>query len=136
MLEHIGKVFPTENEYGGPKTSANGGGSSKKSMVSFSDWIPKKSCKEAKYSALCKKHGGMKNTHNTGDCHKYERDGTPKKAFEGKSLQCNLCNRNAPHEHNTSYAQLFAKIVMLEKSNKKLNHASRKHKCCENIQVL
>jgi len=97
-------------------------------MVSFSDRIPKKSRKEAKHCALCKKHGGTQNAHNMGDCCKYEKDGTPKKAFAGKITQLNPCNRNAPHEHNTSYAQLSAKIENLEKSNKKLKRANKKRK--------
>jgi hypothetical protein len=48
-----------------------------------------------------------------GECRKYEKDGTPKKAFAGKSTQRNLSNRNAPREHNISYAQLSVKIVKL-----------------------
>ena len=127
-LECIEKAFPTEKECEGPKASATGGGSSKKRMVAFSDRIPKKSRKEAKHCALCKKHGGMQNTHNTGDCCKYEKDGTPKKAFTGKSAQRNPRNRNAPREHNTSYVQLSAKIAKLEKSNKKLKCTNKKRK--------
>jgi len=96
-------------------------------MVSFTDKIPKKSCKEAKHCALCKKHGGAQNTHYTGDCHKYEKDGTPKRAFAGKSAQQqrNPCNQNVQHESNTSYAKLTAKIAKLEKSNKKLNGTNK-----------
>ena len=67
VLEHIEKAFPTKKECEGPKASATGGGSSEKRMVSFNDRIPKKSCKETKHCALCKKHGGAQNTHNTGD---------------------------------------------------------------------
>jgi hypothetical protein len=103
VLERIKKAFPTEKEREGPKASMTGGGSSKKWMVSFSDQIPKKSRKEAKHCALCKKHGGAQNAHNMGDCRKYEKNGTPKKAFAGKSSQCNPRKRNVPHEHNTSY---------------------------------
>jgi hypothetical protein len=95
-------------------------------MVSFSDQIPKKSRKDVKHCALCKKHGGAHNTHNTGDCHKYEKDGTLQKSFTGKSAQRNPCNRNALHEHNTSYVQLSAKIAKLEKSNKKLKCTNKK----------
>jgi hypothetical protein len=129
VLEHIKKAFLTEKECEGHKASATGVGSSKKQMVSFSDQIPKKSCKEAKHCALCKKHGGMQNTHNMGDCRKYEKDGTPKKAFTGKSAQCNPCNRNASHEHNTSRMQLSMKIAKLDKSNKKLKCMNKKGKC-------
>ena len=65
-LEHIEKAFPTKKEYKVSKASMTGGGSSTKRMVSFSDRIPKKSCKDAKHCALCKKHGDTHNTHYTG----------------------------------------------------------------------
>ncbi len=79
-LECIKKAYPTEKEWEGPKANTTGGGSSKKRMVTFSDWIPKKSRQGTKHCALCKKHGGTHNTHNTGDCKKFNSDGTPKKA--------------------------------------------------------
>jgi hypothetical protein len=87
VLERIEKACPTKKECEWPKASVTGGGSSKKQMVSFSDQIPKKSRKEAKHCALCKKHGGKQNIHNTGDCRKYEKDGTLKRAFAGKNAQ-------------------------------------------------
>jgi hypothetical protein len=37
--------------------------------------IPKK-VRSEKSCALCQKHGGMHTTHNTGECRKYEKDGT------------------------------------------------------------
>ena len=101
--------------------SMSGVGSSKKRMVTFSDQIPKKSCNEAKHCALCKKYGVMKNTYNMGDCHKYEKDGTPKKAFAGKNMQHNP----RTHKQNTNYPQLSAKIVKLETSNQNLKHANK-----------
>ena len=124
-LKRIEKAFPTKKEHKGPKATATRGGSSKKRMVAFSDQILKKSHKEAKHCTLCKKHGSMQNTHNTGDCHKYEKDGTPKKAFAWKSVQRNLRNRNMLHKYNISYMQLSAKIAKLEKSSKKLKHANK-----------
>jgi len=105
-----------------------GGGFYKKKMVAFSNRVPKKCHMDAKHCILCKQHGGGHNTHNTMEYHKYEKDGTPKKAFAGKGAQCNLCSRNAPREHNTSYVQLSTKIAKLEKSNKKLKCANKKRK--------
>ncbi len=84
VLERIEKSYPTERDWEGPKSNAAGGGTSKNRMVSFSDWIPKKSRKEAKHCTLCKKHRGVQNTHNTGDCKKYNSDRTPKKASQGR----------------------------------------------------
>ncbi len=37
--------------------------------------VPKKVCFE-KHCDLCKKRGGAHTTHNTGECHKYKKDGT------------------------------------------------------------
>ena len=95
-LERIEKAFPTEKDHERPKAGAPGGGSSKKRMVSFSDQIPKKSCKVAKQCALCKKHGGTQNTHITGDYKKYNLDETLKKGFAGKNAQRNSCNGSQP----------------------------------------
>ena len=127
-LERIEKAYPTKKEREGPKANATGGGSSKKRVVSFSDRIPKKSSKEAKQCALCKKHGGAQNTHNTGDCKKYNLDSTLKKAFAGKSKQRNPCNGSTPREQKTNYTQLSAKITKLKKANKNLKQANKKCK--------
>jgi hypothetical protein len=129
-LERIEKAFPTEKDNReGPKSGLTGGSSSKKQkMVSFDDPIPKKSRKDAKHCTLCRKHGGAQNTHNTGDCRKYNPNGTPKKGFAGKSAQRNPRNGSAPRDQKTNYAQLSAKIAKLEKSNKKLKRANKKRK--------
>ncbi len=42
--------------------------------------VPKKVC-FAKNCNLCKKHGGAHTTHNTGECRKYEKDGTEEASF-------------------------------------------------------
>jgi len=127
-LERIKKAFRTEKECEGTQTSVKGGGSSKKKMVIFSDRIPKKRRMDVKHCVLCKQHGGTHNTHNTMECHKYEKDGTPKKAFVRKGAQRNLRSHNALCGHNNTYAQLSAKIAKLEKSNKLLKHTNKKRK--------
>jgi hypothetical protein len=43
----------------------------------------------------------------------------------GKSTQCNPCTTNALHKHNTTYVQLSAKVMKLEKSNKKLKYTNK-----------
>jgi hypothetical protein len=97
-------------------------------MVTFRGRVPKKHLVDAKHFVLCKQHGGTHNTHNTTECCKYEKDGTPKMSFTRKSMQRNPCSRSAPCEQNTSYVQLSMKIAKLEKSNKKLKHANKKCK--------
>ena len=64
--------------------------------------------------------------HNTGDCKKYNLDGTLKKGFAGKNTQGNLHNGSTLRKQNTSYAQLSGKITKLEKSSRKLKRASKK----------
>jgi hypothetical protein len=57
----------------------------KRKGSSSSDYrIPKK-VRVEKGCALCQKHGGAHTTHNTGECRKYEKDGTLKKSFSGKA---------------------------------------------------
>ncbi len=127
-LESIEKAYLTEKEREGPKVNTTGGGSSKKRMVTFSDQIPKKSRQGTKHCALCKKHGGTHNTHNTGDCKKFNSDGTLKKGFAGKNAQHPSHNECASRKQNASYVQLSMKIAKLEKSNKKLKRARKNHK--------
>ena len=88
-LECIKKAFLTDKEFRGTHTSAKGGGSSKKKMVTFNQ-IPKKCCLDAKHCVLCKQHGGMHNTQNLMECCKYEKDRTPKKSSTGKGVQHTL----------------------------------------------
>ena len=127
-LERIEKAFPTEKDHEKPKAGATGGGSSKKKMFFFDNQIPKKTHKDAKHCALCRKHGGAQNTHNIGDCKKYNSDGTPKKGFAGKSAQHSPQNGSSQHGKKTNYAQLSTKIEKLEKSNEKLKRANKKRK--------
>jgi hypothetical protein len=94
-------------------------------MFSFSDRIPKKSRKDAKHCAQCKKHGGTQNTHSTGDCKKYNLDSTLKKGFAGNNVQRKLRNGSAQCDQKINYVQLSAKIAKLEKSNKKLKPANK-----------
>ena len=108
-LEHIEKAYPTKKECEGSKASATGEGSSKKLMVTFSGRIPKKPHKDVKHYALCKKHCGMQDTHNMGDCKKYNLDGTPKKGFAGKNAQCNMHHELASCEPNGSHSAVVHK---------------------------
>ena len=58
--------------------------------------------------------------HNTMECCKYEKDGTTKKSFAGKSMQCALCSKNMTltnnsiHDHNSVYVKLSVKIAKLK----------------------
>ena len=121
-------AYLTESEQEGQKANMTGGGSSKKRMVTFSDQIRKKSSQGAKHCALCKKHGGMHNAHNTSDCKKYNLDGTPKKGFAGKNTQHIPRNEHVSRHQNDSYVKISTKIAKLEKANE-LKHAKKKRMC-------
>ena len=58
----------------------------KRKMESIDSRIPKKPKKvtwSKKHCVLCKKHGGPHKSHNTRDCRRYNKDGTPIKKNGG-----------------------------------------------------
>jgi hypothetical protein len=75
--------------------------------------VPKKVCSK-KHCILCKKHGGAHTTHNTKDCHKYEKDGSEKANIHANPMK-------------QSFTQLSKKLDKLEKAIKKLSAKSKKH---------
>ncbi len=82
--------------------------------------VPKKVCFE-KHCKLCKKHGGAHTTHNTCDCHRFEKDGKEKSSFcttKKGGYKSNPINQN--------FAQLTNKIKKLEKALKKSGKKGQK----------
>ncbi len=67
-------------------------------------------------------------THNTGECHKYEKDGTLKKSFNGKAAVGSKCHGNGKKDHANSFAQLMERFLKLEKAVKKTQKSLRKKK--------
>eukprot|EP00804_Cyclotella_cryptica_P007806 CCRYP_001402-RA/>CCRYP_001402-RA protein AED:0.46 eAED:0.46 QI:0/-1/0/1/-1/1/1/0/120 len=62
------------------------GADQKRKMESMDSRIPKKPKKVGwteKHYVLCKKHGGLHKSHNTHDCRRYNKDGTPIKKHGG-----------------------------------------------------
>ncbi len=82
--------------------------------------VPKKDCFK-KHCSLCKKHGGTYTTHNTRDCHRYEKD---------RKEKCNFCSAKKSGKKanpiNQNFAQLSKKLDMLKKVLKKLSKKVRK----------
>ena len=78
--------------------------------------------KEAMHFTLCKKHGDMQKNHNTGDCKKYDLDGSPKKGFAGNNAQA-------------SYVQMSAKIAKLLK-NLTRNSSTQKRSASASMSVI
>jgi hypothetical protein len=85
--------------------------------------VPKK-VRYEKHCNLCKKHGGVHTTHNTGECHKYKKDGmaTSRNCTAKKS-------RKKKYPVNQNFAQLTKKIKKLEKALKKSRKKGKKCRC-------
>ncbi len=86
---------------------------------------------ESRKAALCQKHGGTHTTHNTGECHKYKKDGTLKKSFIRKAAigpkrhgNVRKCNGYSKKENANSFAQLMERFSKLKKAVKKTQKSS------------
>ena len=84
--------------------------------------VPKKVCFE-KHCNLCKKHGGAYTTHNTRECHRFEKDGMEKSDFHAARKGGKKGN---PVNHN--FAQLTKKIKKLKKALKKSGKKGKKRR--------
>jgi len=82
--------------------------------------VPKKARTE-KHCNLCKKHGGTHTTHNTRDCHRFEKDGTEKADFRAAKK-----GGTKPSPTKQSFPQLSNKLDKLEKVLKKRDTKKRK----------
>jgi hypothetical protein len=82
--------------------------------------VPKK-VRFEKHCDLCKKHGGTHTTHNTGECRKYEKDGTEKSSFCAAEK-----GGKRSYPVNQNFAQLSKKINKLEKALKKSGKKGKK----------
>jgi hypothetical protein len=83
LLEAIERVCTHEKgkqEEKSEKSSFHGKKGKKRPGTDPTARIPKK-VRFAKNCDLCKKHGGARTTHSTGECHKYEKDRTLKASF-------------------------------------------------------
>jgi hypothetical protein len=82
--------------------------------------VPKKVCFK-KHCNLCKKHGGAFSTHNTRDCHRFEKDGKETSDFRAAKKGS---KKGKPVNHN--FAQLNKKIKKLKKALKKSGKKGKK----------
>jgi hypothetical protein len=78
-----------------------------------------------RHCVLCQKHGGKPSTHNTGDCTKYEKDGTLKPPWSSGKY---LADKTKRKSDGNSYAQLEKRFAKMEKALKKKGAVSRKKK--------
>jgi hypothetical protein len=87
--------------------------------TSKEDRSSKKAC--TKHCELCKQHGGAHTTHNTGDCRKYEKNGTKKKGFK-KRKKSGSKNQNFAQVMKYGFVEIKKDLI------KDIKSASRKKK--------
>jgi hypothetical protein len=123
LLEAIERVCTPEKgkqEEKAEKASSNGKKGKKRPGTDPTARVPKK-VRFEKHCDLCKKHGGAHTIHRTGECRKYEKDGTLKASFRAAKKGG---KKNNPVNQN--FAQLTKKIKKLEKALKKSGKKGKK----------
>jgi hypothetical protein len=103
------------------KSSTKNKKGNKRSGTESTYKIPKKARTE-KHCNLCKKHGGACTTHNTQDCHRYEKNGNKKSDFRATKK-----GTRKPNPTKQSFTQLCKKMDKLEKVIKNQDAKRKKH---------
>eukprot|EP00804_Cyclotella_cryptica_P030752 CCRYP_009167-RA/>CCRYP_009167-RA protein AED:0.38 eAED:0.69 QI:0/0/0/1/1/1/2/0/136 len=99
------------------------GADQKQKMESMDSRIPKKPKKVGwtdKHCMRCKKHGGPHKSHNTHDCRRYNKDGTP---IKKNGVQTHSKERKP---EGVNFAQIVGaelKKALRKKSSKRKKHA-------------
>ena len=78
-----------------------------------------------KFCQLCKEHGGAHQTHNTSECRKYEKDGTPKNGGIKKPFLKN-------EKEKSNYAQIRDEMADIRKDLKKVLKIGKKRRSHRN----
>ena len=90
VLENVEKVVVNSNakekaaKESAEKSAGKHGKGKSRGTNSNEVQVPKKARVENS-CALCQKYGGAHTTHNTGECRKYNKDGTLQKSFSAKA---------------------------------------------------
>jgi hypothetical protein len=134
VLENIEKLGvtttvpqkPPANGTGNAKSNGKESNRKRKGTDSSTGQAYKKK-RTDKHCVLCQKHGGKPATHITGDCTKYEKDGTVKPSWSSGKY---LADKTKKKSDGNSYAQLKDRIFakMDKKLKKAFKSASRSKK--------
>eukprot|EP00804_Cyclotella_cryptica_P019499 CCRYP_006644-RA/>CCRYP_006644-RA protein AED:0.16 eAED:0.64 QI:0/0/0/1/1/1/2/0/369 len=138
ILERIEVAHPVDERQSSSKPAKAQGAEQPSKKFALGAQIPKKP-KQArteftrvdKNRELCKKHGGAHTTHNTAECRRYNKDGTPTRGTFGQAARK---SRDDSHPKK-SYAQVLARMEKLEKSLKKANKKGKKRRCREESDI-
>jgi hypothetical protein len=103
-----------------PRKRANGGGSNK--------GAPKKG-HTAKYCKLCKEANGPFMTHDTAECRRFEKDGSPKDRLVKPFNSVKKHWKKTGGGESTQMAYLTERLIKLQKKNKKSKKHGKKRSC-------
>jgi len=81
-----------------------------------------------KNCALCQKHGGVHTTYTTGECRKYNNNGTLQKSFGGKAADGKKRHGSSKKESANSFLQVMESFSKLKKLLKKSQKSTHKRK--------
>eukprot|EP00804_Cyclotella_cryptica_P019427 CCRYP_006602-RA/>CCRYP_006602-RA protein AED:0.28 eAED:0.63 QI:0/0/0/1/1/1/2/0/305 len=132
ILERIEVAHPVDEKQSTAKPAKAQAADQPSKKFSPSGRIPRKPSKQARTEytrverncELCKKHGGAHTTHNTAECRRYNKDGTPTRGTFGAPARKSREDNRA----KKSYAQVVARMEKLEKSLKKANKKGKKRR--------
>jgi hypothetical protein len=102
---------------GKPKRVSSGGGSSNR--------VPKKA-RTKKFCQMCKNHGGAYQTHNTSECHRYDKDCKPLSATGGMPFDKYKPNKKHGGEKRLVY--MTAMLEAIQKGQKKATKGKKRKK--------
>ena len=89
-----------------------------------------------KSCALCQKYGGAHTTHNTGECRKYDKDGTLQKSFSAKAAVGQKRHGGGKKESHNSFAQVMERFSKLEKALKKSKKTPERRSVATKVVTL
>lgn len=126
------KAFLTDKDHEGCKSDSKSSNSTKRKMVYFNAWIPKRHHTQ-KHCLLGKHHGGANMTHNSLKYQKFASNVNPNKNFKGKDAVDSLTDlRNLIKEGvatcNYPYNQEVTK-VQWENEACSQDKAQASHQC-------
>ena len=134
-LENVEKVVANSNakkkaaKESAEKSAGKRGKGKRRGTNSNDIQVPKKARVE-KSCVLCQKYGGAHTTHNTGECRKYDKDGTLQKSFSAKAAVGEKRHGGGKKESHNSFAQVMECFLNLKKAVKKSHKSARKKKRC------
>jgi hypothetical protein len=141
VLENVEKVVENSNaketatKESAEKSAGKRGKGKRRGTNSNDIRVPKKA-RVKKSCALCQKYGGTHTTHNTGECHKYDKDGTLQKSFSAKAAVGQKRHGGGKKESHNSFVQDMERFSNLRKRSKRATKAPERRSLATKVVTL